>query len=197
MYGIWAYLSSFSRIWAFLWKLGSGSGSWSASRWKVGSGSGSASNKNQHPDTHQSDADPQHCCELKQSPTLFPGWWYESWLTCCVKSGIRWESTAGSNIRRPPPLSPSTILMVKHPESVYSSSFTFFSLLGCCPEDSPLGELPPPPSHQTGSSQQRTYVIKRLAALLDFKEIFSRYFVCVSLLLLMRTVAEDTNIREK
>jgi hypothetical protein len=34
--------------------------------------------------------------------------------------------------------------MVKHPESVYSSSFTFFSLLGCCLEDSPLGELPPP-----------------------------------------------------
>ncbi len=173
------------------------SGSGSASRWKVGTGfaSRSASSKNQHPhpdphqgdksnpdphpDPHQCDADPQHYRKQKQIPTLFPSQWYESWLTCCVKSGIRWESTAGSNIRRPPPLSPSTILMVKHPESVYSSSFTFFSLLGCCPEDSPLGELPPPPSHQTGSSQQGTCVIKRFTTLLDFKEIFSRYLLCV------------------
>jgi hypothetical protein len=35
MYGIWAYLSTFSRVWAFIWKLGSGSGY--ASGWKVGS----------------------------------------------------------------------------------------------------------------------------------------------------------------
>ncbi len=43
---------------AFIWKLGSGSASGSASWWKFISGS--ASNKNQNPDLHQGDADPQH-----------------------------------------------------------------------------------------------------------------------------------------
>ncbi len=51
MYGMWAYLSTFSRIWAFISKLGSGSGT------------GSASNKNLNPNPHQSDADPPHWCE--------------------------------------------------------------------------------------------------------------------------------------
>jgi hypothetical protein len=62
MYGIWAYFCTFSRVWAFIWKLGSESGT--------------ASNKNQNPDphpdpnphqrdksnpdTHQTDANPQH-----------------------------------------------------------------------------------------------------------------------------------------
>ncbi len=41
MHGIWAYLSTFSRFWAFTWKLESGSGS--ASKRKVGFGTGSAS----------------------------------------------------------------------------------------------------------------------------------------------------------
>ncbi len=80
MYGIWAYLSTFSRVWAVFWKLGSGSKSGSASGWKVGSAPGSASNKNQtldpHPDPHQgdmsnpdphhSDADPQHWPDAPQ-----------------------------------------------------------------------------------------------------------------------------------
>ncbi len=39
MYGLWAYLSTFSRFWAFIWTLGSGSGS--ASKWKIWSGSAS------------------------------------------------------------------------------------------------------------------------------------------------------------
>ncbi len=41
-YWIWAYLSTCSRFWAFIWKLGSVSGSGCASKWKVGSGSGYA-----------------------------------------------------------------------------------------------------------------------------------------------------------
>ncbi len=40
MYGIWAYLSTFSKVWAFIWKVGSGSGS--ASGWKFGSESKSS-----------------------------------------------------------------------------------------------------------------------------------------------------------
>ncbi len=50
--GIWAYLSTFSRFWAFIWKLGSGS----ASKWEVESGSG-------YPTKWQagSGADPEHC----------------------------------------------------------------------------------------------------------------------------------------
>jgi hypothetical protein len=47
MYGIWAYLSTFSRFSAFIWELGSRSVSkWkvgSGTKWKVGSGSGSGS----------------------------------------------------------------------------------------------------------------------------------------------------------
>jgi hypothetical protein len=51
MHGIWAYLSTFSRFWVFIWKLGSksattwkvGSGSGSASKWQAGSGHGSTS----------------------------------------------------------------------------------------------------------------------------------------------------------
>jgi hypothetical protein len=81
---IWA------RVWAFIWKLGSGSRS--ASGWKVGSGSasnkkygsGSISNKNLNPDPHlgdKSNADPQHWFELPAwifhrcrpgSPRLWP-----------------------------------------------------------------------------------------------------------------------------
>ncbi len=38
-----AYLSTFLRFWAFIWKLGSRSGFAFASKWKVGIGSGSAS----------------------------------------------------------------------------------------------------------------------------------------------------------
>ncbi len=55
IYGMWAYLSTFSRFGAFIWKLGSGSGSaskWmvvsgfgSASKWQAGSGSASASSR--------------------------------------------------------------------------------------------------------------------------------------------------------
>ncbi len=59
-YGIRAYLSTFLRVWAFIWKLGFGSES--ASGWKVGSGS--ASNKKKNPDTHQGDKsspDPHQC----------------------------------------------------------------------------------------------------------------------------------------
>ncbi len=62
MYGIWAYLSNFSRVWAFIWNLGSGSGF--ASGWK----NGSASLPNKNPDPHQGDQsnpeqhpDPKHC----------------------------------------------------------------------------------------------------------------------------------------
>ncbi len=49
-YGIWAYLSTFSRVWAFIWKVGFGSESGPVSGWKVGYGSAekkskSASNK--------------------------------------------------------------------------------------------------------------------------------------------------------
>ncbi len=50
MYRTWAYWSTFSKVWAFIWKLVSGSGS--ASGLKVGSGS--ASNKIQNPG-HQGD----------------------------------------------------------------------------------------------------------------------------------------------
>ncbi len=51
MYGIWAYLSTFSRVWAFIWKMGSGS----RSCWKVESGSASKKNQNPDPflDSHQ------------------------------------------------------------------------------------------------------------------------------------------------
>ncbi len=41
MNGIWAYLNTFSRFWAFIWKLGSRTVSGAASKWKVGSGSAS------------------------------------------------------------------------------------------------------------------------------------------------------------
>ncbi len=91
MYGIWTYLSPFSRVCVFILKLRSGSGSRFASVWKVGSSSGSASNKNPDPDSdrikksesaasgfalghksnpdphldpHKSDTDPQHCPRL-------------------------------------------------------------------------------------------------------------------------------------
>jgi hypothetical protein len=87
-YGIWAYLSTFSRVWAFIWKLGFGAGS--TLGWKVGSGFASASNKTKdpdphphqikiririHPGPHQSDADPQQ--------------WTSTWIRCCGSgSGI-------------------------------------------------------------------------------------------------------------
>ncbi len=78
--GLWAYFSIFSRVWALIWKLGSGSGS--ASGWKVGSGSASNKNlnpdpnqgDNSNPDPHQSDADPQHCfqkCSRNQILMVF------------------------------------------------------------------------------------------------------------------------------
>ncbi len=49
MNGIWAYLSTFSRVWGFIWKLGFGSRS--TLEWKVGSGSASHTSKD--PDPHQ------------------------------------------------------------------------------------------------------------------------------------------------
>ncbi len=47
-YAKWAYFIIFARFWAFIWKLGSGSGF--ASKWKAGSGSASASKWKQDPD---------------------------------------------------------------------------------------------------------------------------------------------------
>ncbi len=84
-YGIWASLSTFSRVYAFIWKLESGFGSGSEYRWKVGSAS--ASNKNQNPDPdphksdksnpdpHQVDADPQQWNKV----LLFSG---HCWFQC-------------------------------------------------------------------------------------------------------------------
>ncbi len=88
MYGIWAYLSTFSRVWALIWKLGSGSGF------------GSASNKNQnpHPYTHQSDADPQQWFPDPLSMQKTLGTVVKQVLCCClVTAGGGWRTTTHSS----------------------------------------------------------------------------------------------------